>query len=138
MWDSIYSYDSIAKYYRNGEFKGGVFAGSGGNQYTYVVNMDLNVIEFSTNVPPVIIGQYLASPSRVNGKYVVNPLVSEALLKYIWWADNSFKSTVSEVEKARMFNAYVTAKTYAKMRVISPTSGDMKDSRARGTSLTIK
>lgn len=138
MWADTGSYDAVAKYWQNGQFKGGVYSGGGGNPYTYVINDALGKVEFSSNVPRYVIAQYLSDPNQVNGKYVVHPMVADAILQYIWYADNRFKQSVSEGAKAEMQRKYVTAKTFAHMRLISQSAGDLKDSRSKGISLTSK
>lgn len=138
IWKDDGVYNVVSEHWRNGRFAGGVYSGGGGNPYTYEVDFDLGEIAFSTNVPTRVVAQYLSDPKRVDGKFVVNPLVANAIMDYIWYADNRFKRGVSETEKARMHSRYVTSKTFAKMRMISQGIADLTDSRSKGTSLTSK
>lgn len=138
LYDNLDTYNTVARAWQSGQFVGGNYTGGGGNPYTYSVNEALNKLEFSSNTGHGVIIQYLADPNQVNGKYVVNPMVADAILQYIYYADNRFKSSVSEGAKAEMQRKYVNAKTFAKMRIITQSSGDLRDSRSRGISLTPK
>jgi len=134
MWANDNAYDSVAKYYKAGQFKGGVLSGTSGNPYTYVENKMLNSYEFSSNVPNSILVQFLADPTRINDKYSVHPLIADALLQYLWYADNRFKPSVPEGSKAEMQRKYLAAKQWAHIRLTSQGKDDLVNSRNKAYS----
>jgi len=105
-----------------------------GNPFTYYKNEDSNTWEFSTNVPPNIVIQYLADPTKVNDKYSVHPFIADALLQYLWYADSRFKASVPEGAKAEMQRKYVAAKNWAHIRLTSQGKDDLVNSRNKAYS----
>lgn len=138
IFSDEYTQQSVSEYWQNGQFKGGVYSGGDGNPYTYHHNKETGNIHFSTNIPASILAQFLTDLETVNKDYLVHPFIADAIMQYMWYADNRFKRNVPEGAKAEMQRKYVTAKTFAKMRIIAMPAAEMKAARSSSISLTTK
>jgi len=108
--------DYGARYWKNGEFTGGVFAGVGGNPFTYMINYEQNKFQFSSNVPSVVLCEFLQNPAMINNKYYVHPFIEEPIMNYLQWKDAEFNPQVSSGEKDRLRFAYYRSKEWAKQQ----------------------
>lgn len=138
LWYDDDVYSRFSAHITDGRFTGGVFRGPGVSDISYVYNEAVNAYEFSSDTPDSLVAQYMSSPQMVNGKYVITPLATEALKHYMWWAENRFRSDVSETEKSRMQRTWLNAKLWAKMRVMPKHPLESRASRSANQSLTPK
>lgn len=133
--DEFYNNDN--PHYRLGQFTGGVYKGVGSNPFVYRRNYDTNRLEFSSNVQSPIL-EYLTDPLLVNGEYVVHPLIQDALLFYLHYADSRFKKYVGAGEKHFNQQKYVAAKNHARLRMSAITSGNLRAAARGSYSLSTK
>jgi len=126
-----------ARHFQNGQFIGAFYAGVESNPFKYRRNYDTNKFEFSSNVCNPII-EYLKDPSMVNGKHVVNPLIMDALMYWLHFADTRFKRSVSPNEKDFNQRKYIVSKNLAARRMVSMSPANFRDAARSGYSLTTK
>jgi hypothetical protein len=122
LWDtaSFPFRPEAALRYRNGEFLGGIYSGGNGNPFVYRVNYETNTIEFSSNIPTkLIVAEYLCNPSVIDGKFMVDEFVADALVFYIDWMDSAFKKSVPPFVKREKEQLYHRRKSIARARVQS-------------------
>lgn len=133
----FFSPENISRYYRNGQFTGGVFSGNpNGNPYSYIRNYDTNRLEFSSNVCGTVILEYLGSLDKNGNDFCVHPFLEEPVMFYLEWQDNAHKRSVGSGEKARLRKQYHDAKRWAKMQFNSTSTQQIREQQRRGYSLT--
>ena len=123
--------------FRFGQFVGGIYKGVGSNPFVYRRNYDTNRFEFSSNVKNPVL-EYLTDPSMVDGEYMVDPLIENALLYWLYYADSRFKRSVGAGEKRVNHQNYVAAKNHARMRMQNITPSNMRSAVRDSYSLTQK
>ena len=113
------SADIMAARFKNGETTGHQFRGGYGNPYTYLKNEETNKFEFSSQVSGTVVLTYLKNPAMVDGKFLVEPLIEDALIKGIHHRDIHLKKGISALDKREARDNYVAAKSWARMRLYS-------------------
>ena len=114
-----------SNHYRNGEPIGRYYGNEGGGAYSYNIDLNHGVIEFSSNVSGSVIIQYLGDPRKVNGKHRVHPFLVEPIKAWIEYASKRRKPNVSKGEVQFLFNQYVLAKGHAAVRFFSESLGNL-------------
>lgn len=136
-YDTYFAPDIAAARWKNGEFIGHVFAGGGGNPFTYLHNYDTNKFEFSSNVSGTIVAEILKNPQLINGKFKVHPYIEDVLLKFIYHRDINMKKSIPIAEKERARRDYYAAKNWARMQLFSKSKDDIRNAQRKHYSLTI-
>lgn len=111
--------------FRNGQVIGRQYGNVGGGVYSYRMDWDRGVAEFSSNVSGQVVLEYLADPNRVNGQYLVHPFLVDAIQDGIAWRMGKFKRSVSPNETANNHRIYLNSKHQARVRFASESIGNI-------------
>ena len=107
---------SGSQHVKNGEIIGAYY-GVGGRQTAgeFRMNREANRIELSSNLSSsVVVLDYLARPSQINGKFMVHEFLQDAVMLYCMW--KSKRWFVGTGEARNMQRAYTAAKNFSKVR----------------------
>lgn len=80
-------------YNKNGENIGRYYgmSGAGGTGH-YFIDLENKVIQLGANLPySQVMLSYISNPERINGNFMVDPMMEECLLAGIHWVTNRFK-----------------------------------------------
>ena len=111
--------------FRNGQVIGRQYGNQGGGVYTYRMDWDRGVAEFSSNVGGQIVLEYLADPNRVNGQYLIHPFLVDAIQDGMTWRMGKFKRSISPQETANNHRVYLNSKHQARVRFASESIGNI-------------
>jgi len=114
-----------ASMFRNGQALGRWYGNKGGGAYTYRMDWDRGLVEFSSNVGGQVIIEYLGDPSKVGAEYLVHPFLVEAIEYGTHYRLMKFKRSYSPGERQIARNDYLNAKHHAKVRFASESMGNM-------------
>jgi hypothetical protein len=111
--------------FRNGQVIGRQYGNAGGGVYTYRMDWERGIAEFSSNVGGQVVLEYLADPNRINGQYLVHPFLEDAIQDGIVWRMGKFKRSVSPNETANNYRVYLNSKHHARVRFASESIGNI-------------
>lgn len=103
--DFVTAYEGFADNWRNGELMGRFFGIGGGNNSWgyYRIDEQNGVIKLQGVVSPVIVLEYIADLSRVNGDFEVHPFLIECLKNGMYWKSlkNNLRVGLGEKQLAK-------------------------------------
>ena len=115
----------VSGMFRNGQVVGRQYGNAGGGVYTYRMDWDRGVAEFSSNVGGQIVLEYLADPNRINGEYLIHPFLVDAIQDGMVWRMGKFKRSVAPQETANNHRLYLNSKHHARVRFASESVGNI-------------
>lgn len=124
--------------FRNGQIIGGQYGNVGGGIYTYRMDWDRGVLEFSSNISGQVVLEYLGDPTKIDEQYLVHPFLVEPIQAFIYYAMIRFKKSVSLQEKNEAFRQYVLKKRHAQSRFSSESMGNIINASRKTFSLAPK
>lgn len=110
---------------RNGQSVGRWYGNKGGGAYTFRMDWERGLVEFSSNVSGQVIIEYLGDPNKIGAEYLVHPFLVEAIEYGIHYRMMKFKRSYSAGEKQMSRNDYLNAKHHARVRFASESMGNM-------------
>lgn len=135
----ISNMDSTAsQHYRNGEIIGAYY-GVGGRSTAgeFRMNREANRIELSSNLSgSIVVLDYIARPSQINGKFHIHEFLREPLMRYAMW--KSQRWFVSPQQAHALEKSYVNAKNWARVRFGGMSREELLDIIRRNFSQTPK
>jgi|TARA_R110002124_G_scaffold76622_4_gene205241 hypothetical protein len=111
--------------FRNGQSIGRWYGNKGGGAYTFRMDWERGLVEFSSNVSGQVIIEYLGDPNKIGAEYLVHPFLVEAIEYGIHYRMMKFKRSYSAGEKQMSRNDYLNAKHHARVRFASESMGNM-------------
>lgn len=120
-----FTYDDLQNTFRNGQVIGRQYGNAGGGIYSYRVDQNQGVIQFSSNVNGQVILEYLADPNKVNGQFIVHPFLVEPIMAFIAYASVRYNRGVPAGEKQYSFSNYINKKHHANIRFQSESVGSL-------------
>ena len=111
--------------FRNGQSIGRWYGNKGGGAYTFRMDWERGLVEFSSNVSGQVIIEYLGDPNKIGAEYLVHPFLVEAIEYGIHYRMMKFKRSYSASEKQMSRNDYLNAKHHARVRFASESMGNM-------------
>ena len=111
--------------FRNGQSVGRWYGNKGGGAYTFRMDWERGLVEFSSNVSGQVIIEYLGDPNKIGAEYLVHPFLVEAIEYGIHYRMMKFKRSYSAGEKQMSRNDYLNAKHHARVRFASESMGNM-------------
>lgn len=111
--------------FRNGQALGRWYGNKGGGAYTYRMDWDRGLLEFSSNVGGQVIVEYLSDPNKVGAEYMVHPFLVDAIEYGIHYRLMKFKRSYSLSERQIARSDYLNAKHHAKVRFACESIGNM-------------
>lgn len=135
---SFLSASDLAPMVRNGRVLGRWYGNAGGGVYSYRLDLNAGVIEFSSNVSGQVIMEYLSDPTKVGAGYEVHPFLIDAIHAGIYYRMIALKPNVPRIEKREAHTTYLNAKHYAKVRFLTESIGNMINTSRKTLSQTAK
>lgn len=114
-----------ASSYRNGEAIGRWYGNKGGGAYSFRMDWDRGLVEFSSNVNGQVVLEYLGDPNKIGSEYLVHPFLVEAIEYGIHYRMMKFKRSYSLLEKQSARSDYLNSKHHARVRFASESMGSM-------------
>lgn len=114
-----WSVSDISNMYRNGQLQGRQYGNVGGGVYSFRIDWDRGLLEFSSNVSGQVVLEYLGDPNKVDGEYVFHPFLNDAIQDGIHYYMMKFKRSYSPAEKAEAHRVYLNSKHHARVRLLS-------------------
>ena len=111
--------------FRNGQSIGRWYGNKGGGAYTFRMDWERGLVEFSSNVSGQVIIEYLGDPNKIGAEYLLHPFLVEAIEYGIHYRMMKFKRSYSAGEKQMSRNDYLNAKHHARVRFASESMGNM-------------
>ena len=111
--------------FRNGQSIGRWYGNKCGGAYTFRMDWERGLVEFSSNVSGQVIIEYLGDPNKIGAEYLVHPFLVEAIEYGIHYRMMKFKRSYSAGEKQMSRNDYLNAKHHARVRFASESMGNM-------------
>jgi len=130
-----------APHYRNGQFVGEMYGVGGGfNDMGYFkINTDLNLIQFSREVPRVeIILEYASDASSVNGGTLIPTIIADTIRNFIHWQMVEYDNSVSLNEKYNAYGRFNASFQKYKEILLTPTVEEYLDASWSTTSSSVK
>lgn len=120
-----WSISDISSMFRNGQMIGRQYGNVGGGAYTFRIDWDRGLLEFSSNVSGQIVIEYLGDPNKVDGQYTYHPFLNDALQDGIHYYMMKFKRSYAPAEKAEAHRVYLNSKHHANVRLKSTSVREM-------------
>lgn len=133
-----WSVSDVSSMFRNGQMIGRQYGNQGGGVYSYRMDWDRGLMEFSSNVSGQVVLEYLGDPNKLNGSYTYHPFLNDALLDGIHYYSMKFKRSYSPAEKAEAHRIYLNSKHHAKVRLSTTSVREMFNASRKTLSLTAK
>jgi len=114
-----------ASMFRNGQAVGRWYGNKGGGAYSFRMDWERGLVEFSSNVSGQVVIEYLGDPNKVGAEYLVHPFLVEAIEYGTHYRMMKFKRSYSVGEKQIARNDYLNAKHHARVRFASESMGNM-------------
>ena len=111
--------------FRNGQAVGRWYGNKGGGAYSFRMDWERGLVEFSSNVSGQVVIEYLGDPNKVGAEYLVHPFLVEAIEYGTHYRMMKFKRSYSPGEKQISRNDYLNAKHHARVRFASESMGNM-------------
>lgn len=123
--------EAVTEHVRDGEFIGREYGAGGGGIYYYRYNRERGRLEFTGNVTNPLYIEYLGSKERVDGKFMVNEMASEAILNGIRFFELRFRNRIGAGEKAEAERRWAAAKQHYKIREYNRGIGEMTNAKRK-------
>lgn len=128
----------IPYHFRNGEFMGKFFGDTQESHLYHYVNWPVGIIEFSPSVRGWVMLTYLSNAPSGPKDAVIHPFIESAMTAWMDYAKVRSKQHISQSQKEALFQTFIRAKEWAKIRFNSINSADQVDTSRMGLKATPK
>lgn len=133
-----WSVSDLSSMFRNGQIVGGQYGNAAGGAYSYRVDWDRGLLEFSSNVDGQVVLEYLGDPNKVDGQYTYHPFLSDALMDGIHYYMMKFKRSYAPAEKQEAQRTFLNSKHHAKVRFNATSIGELFNASRKTINQSIK